>query len=365
MSAELSAAVGFVAAAAVAFLATPVAIRVARRADFLDHPREYRRHDAPTPLLGGAAVLVGFLVVAAVLGTSGRLLLVLGCAVGLCLLGTLDDRFAVPPKWRVLAEAGAASALFAWGLGWNTALTQPGDLVLTIVWVVGVVNAFNLMDNLDGACSTVAAVAAAGIGALAVIEGDALIAGLAFALSGACAGFLPWNLAGPAKIFLGDGGSMPVGFLVAALAMASARHADAGNAGILVGALVAGLPILDVTLVSFSRTRRGVTLVTGGRDHLSHRILLALHSPRSVAAVLAVGQGVLCSFAIVGYELGTEAVAGLALAAFVAGVVAILVLDTARWRPAGIAVGSPREPLGAAPASAASPDSIRVERVNS
>lgn len=252
MSAELSAAVGFVTAMAVVLAATPIAIAIARRTDFLDRPREYRRHDSPTPLLGGAVVLLGLLVAAAMLGTSAKLLLVLGCAVGLCLLGTLDDRFAVPPKWRLMAEAGAASALFAAGLGWNTILSGPGDLVLTIVWAVGVVNAFNLMDNLDGACSTVAGVAAAGIGVLALIEGHPMIAVLAFALSGACAGFLPWNLAGPAKIFLGDGGSMPVGFLVAALAMATARHAQAGNAGILVGALLAGLPILDATLVSFS-----------------------------------------------------------------------------------------------------------------
>jgi hypothetical protein len=112
---------------------------------------------------------------------------------------------------------------------------------------------------------------------------------------------------------------------------------------LLVGALLAGLPILDATLVSFSRTRRGVTLVTGGRDHLTHRLLLALHSPRAVAAVLALGQGLLCSAAIVGYELGEGAVAALAFAAFVAGVVAILVLDSARWRPAGIAVGTPEQ----------------------
>jgi UDP-GlcNAc:undecaprenyl-phosphate GlcNAc-1-phosphate transferase len=182
-----------------------------------------------------------------------------------------------------------------------------------------------------------------------VIEGDTTIAGLAFALSAACLVFLPWNLAGPAKIFLGDGGSMPVGFLVAALAMATTRHSDDGHAGVLVAALLAGLPILDMTLVSVSRMRRGVSLMTGGRDHLTHRILLALHSPRSVAAVLALAQGALCSIAVLGYELGTGAVAGFAFAAFITGVAVILVLDKARWRPAGIAVG---------------PQSIGVERAS-
>jgi UDP-GlcNAc:undecaprenyl-phosphate GlcNAc-1-phosphate transferase len=350
MSIELTSAGSFAAAAVASVAATPVAIRIARRTDFLDRPRDYRQHGAPTPLLGGAAVLVAFLLAGLlVAGASGRLLVLLGCAAGLWLLGTIDDRVAVPPVWRLLAEAGAGAALFVAGLGWQTHLPAAGDLTLTVVSVVIAVNAFNLMDNLDGACATVAAVAAAGIGVLAAIKGQPTVAALAFALSGACAGFLPWNLAGPARIFLGDGGSMPVGLLVAALAIATARHDRAGSAGLLVGALLAGLPLFDAMLVSFSRTRREVTVVTGGRDHLTHRLLLSLRGPRAVAAVLAALQAVLCAAAIVGYELGTAGVAGLALTAFLIGVVAIFVLDTARWRPAGIAVGTP-EPLAGQPA---------------
>jgi UDP-GlcNAc:undecaprenyl-phosphate/decaprenyl-phosphate GlcNAc-1-phosphate transferase len=340
VSTGLSAAVGFGIATAVALAATPIAIAVARGTGFLDHPREYRRHGSATPLLGGAVVLLAVLAAVLLLGTSARLLVVLGGAVWLWALGTLDDRFAVAPKWRLLAEAGAGAALFAVGLGWNTALSGVGDLALTIVWVVGVVNAFNLMDNLDGACGTVAAIAAAGIGALAAIRGQAGVAVVAFALAGACCGFLRWNLAGPAKIFLGDGGSMPIGFLVAALAMAASRQASGGNAGILLAALLAGLPLLDATLVSISRTRRRVPLVTGGRDHLTHRIQPALGSARAVAVTLAGAQGLLCILAIGGYELGGTVLAALGLAVFLAGIVAILVLDTARWRPAEIAIGA-------------------------
>jgi UDP-GlcNAc:undecaprenyl-phosphate GlcNAc-1-phosphate transferase len=199
------------------------------------------------------------------------------------------------------------------------------------------------MDNMDGACSTVAAVASLGIGILAAIKGQAAIAGASLALSGACAVFLRSNLAGPARIFLGDGGSMPVGFLVAALAMATSRHADEGNAGLLMGALLAGLPILDVTLVSLSRTRRGVSLLTGGRDHLTHRILLAVRSPRLVALALAAAQGLLCAVAISSYELGTGALIGFGFTAFVLGLAAVLVLDTEAWRPPGIAFG-PQQP---------------------
>jgi UDP-GlcNAc:undecaprenyl-phosphate GlcNAc-1-phosphate transferase len=342
----------FALAAGASLAVTPVAIGIAKRTHFLDRPRDYRKHASPTPFLGGAAVVAAFLLSSLTIGgASGRLLVPLACAVALWVLGTLDDRFAVRPLWRILAEIGAAAALYAANLGWTTVLPGVGDLCLTVVSVVVAVNAFNLMDNMDGACGSVAAVAAAGIGTLAAIKGETVIAAVAFALAGACAGFLPWNLTAPAKIFLGDGGSMPIGFLVAALAIASARHDPGGGSGMLVGALLTGLPIFDATLVSFSRIRRGVPVVTGGRDHLTHRLLLALHSPRAVAGSVALLQGVLCGVAIAGHELGKGAVAGFAFVAFVDGVAAILVLDTAGWRPAGIAVGTER-PQAPAAASA-------------
>jgi UDP-GlcNAc:undecaprenyl-phosphate/decaprenyl-phosphate GlcNAc-1-phosphate transferase len=335
-----TAAISFGVAATASLAATPAAMRIARRTDFLDYPRQYRKHAKPTPFLGGAAVLVAFLIASLlVAGASGRLLVPLGCALALWLIGTIDDRVAVAPQWRVLAEAGAGAVLFAAGLGWDTSLQATGDCILTMATVVIAVNAFNLMDNLDGACASVTAVAAAGVGILAAIKGDVALAGLGFGLSGACAGFLPWNLAGPAKIFLGDGGSMPIGFLVVALVMATAWHSGNGDPAVLTGALLAGLPIFDSTLVSYSRMRRGVTLVTGGRDHLTHRLLPVLGSPRAVAAVLALLQIGLCALAIAGWQLGSTAMAWIGLAVFVAGVAAIVMLDGPRWRLAGLAVG--------------------------
>jgi UDP-GlcNAc:undecaprenyl-phosphate/decaprenyl-phosphate GlcNAc-1-phosphate transferase len=354
----LSAAVGFAVAAVTVLLTTPLAIKVAQRTGFYDHPREYRQHKAPTPFLGGTVVLLGFSLAAVIIGgLTEPWLVVLGGAVIMWVIGTVDDRVAVAPKWRLITTGVMAVAVYRSGLGWDTAAGGLIDLLLTILWFVGLVNAFNLMDNLDGACGTVAAVAAAGIGALAAIKGLPMVSALSFALCGACVGFLPWNLAGPAKIFLGDGGSMPIGFLIAALAVATTRHSDTGSAGVLVGALLTGLPILDVTLVSVSRTRRGVSVMTGGRDHLSHRILLVTRSPRLVALTLAALQAILCSLAILGYELGTGAVAGLAFGAFAVGILAILLLDTATWRPAGIATAA--EPGGAEPAP------IAVERTHS
>ena len=344
MSLAATAAGSFAVAGAASAAATPAAIHVARRTGFLDRPREYRTHAKPTPLLGGAAVLAGFLLAALlVAGASGRLLVPLACAATLWLVGTIDDRFAVLPSWRLLAETATAAALFAAGLGWQTSLPGVLDFVLTVASIVIAVNAFNLMDNLDGACSSVTAVASLGLGALAAIKGDMTIAGMAFALSGACVGFLPWNLARPAKIFLGDGGSMPLGFLVAAFVMATAWHGSAGNPALIVGALLVGLPIFDAALVSFSRLHRGVPIMTGGRDHLTHRLLLRLRSPLAVAAAVAALQACLSSLALVGYKLGSTGVTWLGLGVFLVGVIAILALDSPRWRPDGIAMGRPEQ----------------------
>jgi UDP-GlcNAc:undecaprenyl-phosphate/decaprenyl-phosphate GlcNAc-1-phosphate transferase len=324
MSAELSAAVGFAAAGAASLAGTPLAIAVARRADFYDRPRDYRTHATPTPLLGGAALIVAVMAAAiAVGGMPGGSLVLVGCSGGLCAVGTIDDWVALAPKWRLLAETIAAVVLIAAGLGWKTSGGTGIDFVLSVIWIVGLVNAFNLMDNLDGACGTVAGVSAAGIGILAAIHGQSVLAGLAFGVAGGCAAFLLWNLARPAKIFLGDGGSMPIGFLVGALAMATVRHVRVGDANLLGGALLVGLPILDTALVSLSRKRRGVTLMTGGHDHLTHRLLLALHSPRAVAAALAGAQAVLSVIAIAGDQWGPAALGAFGIAAVSFGAVAI------------------------------------------
>jgi len=342
MSPEVSAAVGFVVAGVATFFAAPLVIRAAARWGFYDHPRGYHQHSVPTPLLGGTAVMAGFVLAAIVLNPDGRLLALIACAVGLWLLGTLDDRTPVAPVWRLLAETAAALTLVLVGLGWRMYGGDGSHTVLTVVWVVGVINAFNLMDNLDGACATVAAVSSAGIGALALIHGEAAVGALAFSLAGACVAFLRFNLASPARIFLGDGGSMPIGLLVAGLAMAATRRLGAGDANLLAAALLVGVVILDTALVTVSRTRRGVTIVTGGRDHLTHRLLVALRSPRTVAMTLAVVQAVLCGIAIAGEGLGAAALAILALATTLLGLLAIAVLDTSRLRPPGVAAGATR-----------------------
>ena len=355
MKAELAPVLGAGVAGVVAALATPLAISIARRVDFYDTPRGYRQHRAPTPLLGGAAVIGAFIVAAVAVGASGNLVVLLVGAVGLWVVGTIDDLIAVAPMWRLLTEMAVGLALVSAGLGWSV-YGEGGDIALTVLWVVGLVNGFNLMDNLDGACGSVACASAAGIGTLAALSGEFVVAGLASALGASCAVFLHWNLAGPARIFLGDGGSRPIGLLIAGLAIAAGRHMHVGHAQVIVGAMMVGVVILDTALVTLSRTRRGVTLVTGGRDHLSHRLLSALRSPAEVAAALAVTQAGLCGLAIVAGRSSVEVLAILALIAVSLGVAAIAVLDSERWRPLGIpAAGARGRVTQAAESTSAAP----------
>jgi UDP-GlcNAc:undecaprenyl-phosphate GlcNAc-1-phosphate transferase len=325
-----------------AWLLTPVALKLAVRSAFYDHPVGYKAHPAPTAYLGGTAVLGGFCLAAILFGEGfSRFAPILVCAVGLSVIGTLDDRFTVRPSHRILAEVVAAAILWNYGLGWSFLQSGFEELVLTAIWIVGFTNSFNLMDNMDGAASTVAAVCAAGLALQSATGGDMELAALALGLSGACVGFLPYNLrrGAPARIFLGDGGSMPLGFIVAAVAMNIPTEERLGWPVLLIGALLLAIPTLDTLLVVVSRTRRGVALVTAGRDHLTHRLHTRLASARVVAAALAVAQAGVSLVAVAAGRMGrtTIIVVALGFLALGAGVVALLerpAWATARRRPA-------------------------------
>ncbi len=321
----------FLLALSVGYLLTPVAMRVAVRTAFFDHPAGYKGHTAPTPYLGGAAVLVAFCLAATIATPQiGRFLPVVVGACVLWAVGTVDDRKTVPPAHRVVVEMVVASSLWAVGWGWSLFSDDVLNLVLTNLWTVGIVNAFNLMDNMDGAASSVAAASALGIAVLALTAGDDGTAITALALCGACLGFLPHNLKTPARIFLGDGGSMLIGFVVATLAMRvpALDHSLKWSAG-LAAVLLVGLPILDTTLVTISRRRRRVPLLKGGRDHLTHRLLRPLRSARLVAGTLAAVQGGLALTAVIASHLGPAQLATLTAIYLVLGAVTVLLLERA------------------------------------
>jgi UDP-N-acetylmuramyl pentapeptide phosphotransferase/UDP-N-acetylglucosamine-1-phosphate transferase len=324
----------FFLALGAAFAATPAAIAVAGRTDFHDRPVGYKGHSRPTPYLGGAAVLGGFLVAAALLGGEfARLSPIVGCTCALWALGTLDDRLGLGAWPRVAAECIAAMVLWATGLGWNLFPGGGADLALTVVWVVGLVNAFNLIDNMDGAAATIAAVTSVAVGGLALLEGDVPLAILVFGLAGACLGFLPYNLASPARIFLGDGGSLPIGFVIAASLMAVPMAPELGLEHVLAATLLVGVPVLDTTLVSVSRRRAGVSLWTGGRDHLTHRLQTRLGTARTVALSLGAIQAGLGAVAVSVVQFGRGSVLAAWSIWFVVVAAAVALLETRSWVP--------------------------------
>jgi UDP-GlcNAc:undecaprenyl-phosphate GlcNAc-1-phosphate transferase len=259
----------------------------------------YKGHKRPTPYLGGTAIIIGILasvILARGVGST-HWVIVIG-AVAVWAIGTVDDRVNLPISLRLLVEVGIAVLIWATGRGWGIFHDSAADLALTVVWVVGLMNAFNLMDNMDGAAATTAAVSAVGAGTLALISGDAALAALSFAVSGACFGFLPRNLARPARIFMGDGGSLLLGLLVARVTMAAVTRNYLGPSGVIVAALLVALVIFDTTLVTVSRTRAGRSVLSGGRDHLTHRLAARLGGPRNVALTLGVSQLILCAITI-------------------------------------------------------------------
>jgi UDP-GlcNAc:undecaprenyl-phosphate GlcNAc-1-phosphate transferase len=335
-----SAVLAALVAALACFLLTPLAIRAAFALGFVDRPQGYKSHRRATPYLGGVAVLASLALATLLFAHLGhRLAMVLVGAVVLAAIGLLDDRVAVAPRWRVAAEVVLAALLWRSGVRWSPFGVGPLDFAVSALWIVGIVNAVNLMDNMDGAAATVAGVAAAGIGVLALTEGQTAVAVASFAVGGACAGFLPHNLAGPARIFLGDGGSMPLGFLVAALALLAANHGSLRHTAVLAGAMLIALPILDTSLVTISRVRRGTSVLTGGLDHLTHRLLSRAGSPRRVAAGLAAGEAVLALLAIVAVHLGAVTAVALTVLVVAGGAWAIRMLESPGWRPAGAGHG--------------------------
>lgn len=288
---------GLVAAVAT-YLLTPIAIRLAVRTSFFDLPAGYKGHKRPTPYLGGCAITVGLLTGIAAGGLHRHYVAIVVCAVIIWAMGTVDDKISLPITFRVGVEVAIGAGLALNGLGWHVFHEGLADTVLTVAWVVGVMNAFNLMDNMDGAAATTAAASAVGAAAIALLSGQRGPATLCLATAGACVGFLPWNLSRPAKIFMGDGGSLTLGLLVAALAMTSVTSEYLGPKGVVIAALLVGLVIFDTTLVTISRSRAGRSVLTGGRDHTTHRLGKLLGAPRNVALTLALTQFLLCAVTI-------------------------------------------------------------------
>ncbi len=281
-----------VAAAAIwTLLRSPLARRL------VAEPSSERWHDAPTPVLGGIGIFAGFsagLWTAAAAGAfapdEALAGIYGGCAL-LFLAGLADDLVGLPPLGKLAAQLGGAAIVL--GTGTHVQLVHDrliGDAI-AVLWLVGVSNAFNLLDNMDGLAATMAGIAFAFFAIDAVTLHPSHLS-LAFALAGAlaCAAFLPFNLRrGRALVFMGDAGSLTLGFALAALGLTSSWRV-AGSATVATLALpvlVLAVPIFDTALVTIVRLLEGRPIYQGGRDHSSHRLVRLGLSEKHAVVLLA------------------------------------------------------------------------------
>jgi UDP-GlcNAc:undecaprenyl-phosphate/decaprenyl-phosphate GlcNAc-1-phosphate transferase len=264
-----------ITALVLAVVTTPVVRRVAWRFGFVDQPNFRKVHAAPMPRLGGVAIYLGFIVALLLLGTRFRINELVGIMVGATLvsiIGGIDDRRPVNPLPKLAVQALAAGILIFSGVQVQMFPAQWVNVLVTVVWVVGITNALNFLDNMDGLSAGLAAVAAGFFLLLAALSGQYLVGALAAALLGACIGFLFYNF-NPASIFMGDSGSLFIGFVLAAIGIKLRFPDNVNIVTWMVPVLALGLPIMDTTLVVISRLRRGKNpLTTPGKDHISHRL---------------------------------------------------------------------------------------------
>jgi UDP-GlcNAc:undecaprenyl-phosphate GlcNAc-1-phosphate transferase len=283
----------------VASLGLTVPVRqLALRTGMVDHPGPRKVHVQPMPLLGGLAIYSGVLIALLVSMDGPALRQVIGIYLGATLVavvGILDDRGLLHHQIKLFgAMPAAAVILLASGIRaqiftnvWPGIAGLCADIALTLVWVVGITASFSILDHMDGLCAGVAAMSSLFFAIFAIESGQLLVSTMAAAVLGAAAGFLRWNFK-PAKIFMGDGGAMFLGFLMAALSL-KLRPVMAGGhtATWLIPVFILGATIFDTTVISISRSRRGfIPFTTPGKDHTAHRLSNVFNSQRSAVLVM-------------------------------------------------------------------------------
>lgn len=265
----------------------PLMRQLALQTGTVDRPAARKIHSAPVPLLGGAAIYLTFILVLFFFGDRDYINEAIGIFVGasfMSFMGIIDDRWGLGSYVKLAGQLGAAAILIYSGV--KVQLFDSWlDIAVTLVWVVGITNALNLLDNMDGLSGGVAMIAAIFFTLLAAMSKQYLVGVLAAALAGACAGFLIYNW-NPAHIFMGDAGSLFLGFMLAAVAIKLRFPSNSITVTWMIPVLVLGLPLFDTLLVFVSRLRRGKNpLTTPGKDHVSHRLASLLSSRREAVLV--------------------------------------------------------------------------------
>jgi UDP-GlcNAc:undecaprenyl-phosphate GlcNAc-1-phosphate transferase len=293
-----------------AVVGTPLARKLGLYFNMIDQPDPSRKvHTIPTPRLGGVAIFLSTLIVTLLLEERYNVSQLAGILIGATLMsfmGFWDDRFSLHAGIKLVGQFIALILLIISGVSINVLPHPLLNLMATALWVVGITNAINLLDNMDGLSGGIAAIAAAHFALMCAFTGQYLVGALAVAVMAACIGFLIYNW-NPATIFMGDSGTLFLGFMLAAIGIKVDFPQNTPIVTWMIPILVLAVPIFDTTLVTISRLKRGLNpLTTPGVDHTSHRLTYAGLTRREAVLVLYV-------------------------AAFIVGLVAIFVTRATVW----------------------------------
>ena len=295
------------------FLTWPVRA-IAIRLGAMDVPNMDRKTQIePVPYLGGVAIAVGISTVtfAAVLFFNDNTLIIergltaIVPALILGMVGLIDDLLSLPPWPRLLVQTAVGTAIAfvliqtgTLGIAFNNDLI---NYLVTIVWIVGICNSINFFDNIDGAASGTVAIAALGVFYIAFNRGQELLSALTIVTAGATLGFLIWNKS-PAKIFMGDAGALFLGIIISVVTIRVNPGVVPAWKSLMIPVMLLAMPLLDTCVAVFSRLQRGISPLTGGRDHLSHRLVRAGFSRQLAAISLWGASGVCAVMAVLVYQ---------------------------------------------------------------
>lgn len=281
----------FFIATVVSYLGTPFIRRMAIKLNYLDHPKDNKVHAHATPLLGGLAI---FLALAIAIFTksyvvsSNAVQAILWGSVILVAIGLIDDKMGMMPNFKLLGQFLAAMIAIKAGLRIGCVENYYLSVILTYIWIIGITNAFNLLDNMNGLSAGIAVIAASFFGIISYASGQLIVSTVSFAVAGSALGFLRYNFP-RANIFMGDTGSLVLGYILASLAILGSWKSDILTTSIMIPVLVLGYPIFDTALVSIKRILEGRSIFQGGKDHSSHRLsLLGLKRFRTVLVVYGI-----------------------------------------------------------------------------
>ena len=299
----------FLGVSITAFVITPLFRRIARRLKIMDYPGGRKLQANPVAYLGGLAIITpitmgSFLLVFNSFSLDLKQQLYFGLilpALAIAIVGLLDDIYQLPPWPRFISQSAVgvitAFILYLSGSGVKIFDNQLLNSSATIIWVVTIINALNFIDNMDGLATSIAMVASLALFILSYINNQYLVAALSLAIFASCLGFLFWNKK-PASIYLGDAGSLYLGFLLAAISIRIDLDNDSAPIRALVLILVLAIPVIDTTQVVVSRIVKGKSPFEGGRDHISHLLLNRGLSQKSVLFILTTSAILFATIAI-------------------------------------------------------------------